>query len=122
MGKYDTINGRGGYEVTPHAAGATLTADDSGTFHTNAGASGAIVLALPAAVPGMRFGFYVAVAQELRIDPNGTETISLPSTGVPGAAGKYLTANAIGETVELVCVVAGTWGVFGFTGTWTAEA
>lgn len=122
MGKYDTINGRGGYEVFPHASGATLSADDSGTIHTNVGASAAIVLALPAAVPGMRFMFNVRVAQELRIDPNGSETINLPSTGVPGAAGKYLTADAVGESVNLVCVVAGNWAVFGHTGTWTAEA
>jgi hypothetical protein len=70
----------------------------------------------------MNAWFRVGAAQELRIDPDGTEVISLPSTGVPGAAGKYLTANADGETVQLVCTKAGQWNVFGFTGTWTAEA
>jgi hypothetical protein len=104
-----------------HTAGDTLTAAESGSVHTNAGASGAIVLALPAATVGLEFFFGVRAAQELRIDPNGSETISLPSDGIPGAAGKYLTANAIGETVHLVCVTAGTWAVMGFTGTWTAE-
>lgn len=73
-------------------------------------------------MPGLHYYFRVSVAQELRIDPNGSETISLPSTGVPGAAGKYLTADAIGETVRLVCAVTGSWSVFGHTGTWTAEA
>jgi hypothetical protein len=48
--------------------------------------------------------------------------IALPSTGVAGAAGKYLTANADGESVHLMCTKAGTWTAFGFTGTWTAEA
>jgi hypothetical protein len=71
---------------------------------------------------GLKYRFRVGAAEELRIDPNGTETISLPSTGVPGAAGKYLVADAIGETVDVECVVAGTWSVFGFTGTWTAES
>ena len=108
--------------VVAKTADYTVTTGDSGKTLTSKGAAGTITMALPAAVVGLNYRFYVGAAQELRIDPNGTETISLPSTGVAGAAGKYLTANAIGETVELQCCEAGTWAVFGFTGTWTAEA
>lgn len=69
----------------------------------------------------MHVGFLVGAAQELRIDPAGTETIALPSTGVAGAAGKYLTANAAGETVHLACLADGAWSVVAFTGTWAHE-
>lgn len=108
--------------VEAHTADDTLTVAESGSTHTTYGASGTVVLTLPAATVGLEYWFVVGAAQELRIDPNGTQTISLPSTGVAGAAGKYLTANAAGESVHLRCVSAGTWAVFGFTGTWTAEA
>lgn len=108
-------------DVEAHTANDTLTAAESGTTHTNTGATGTITLTLPAATVGLRYTFAVGAAQELRIDPNGTETISLPSTGVAGAAGKYLVADAVGENVELACFVAGTWGVKSYTGTWTAE-
>lgn len=117
-----TLNGQNDFNVTAHTASYALTANDSGTVHTNNGASGAVTCSLPAATVGLRFIFTVEAAQEHRIDPNGTETISLPSSGVPGAAGKYLTADAIGESVELFCSKAGSWRVRGFTGTWTAEA
>ncbi len=98
----------------------TVTAAESGRTFTNTGAAGAVTFALPAAVAGLRYRFRVGVAQQLRIDPNGTETISLPSTGAPSAAGAYIVADAIGETVDIQCVEAGSWSVFGFTGTWTA--
>jgi hypothetical protein len=117
-----TLNGRAIGSVEAHTADDTLTTAENGTFHTNAGASGTITLALPASTAGMRFIFGVRAAQQLRIDPNGTETISLPSSGVPGAAGKYLVADAVGETVDLFCFAAGSWAVLGYTGTWTAEA
>jgi len=100
----------------------TITAAESGKTFDTTGAAGAVVGSLPAATPGLNYYFRVGAAQEHRIDPNGSETISLPSTGVAGAAGKYLTADAAGETVHLRCVKAGTWSVFGHTGTWTAEA
>jgi len=100
----------------------TVLATESGDVFDTTGAAGTVVFTMPAAVPGLKYRFHVGVAQELRIDPDGTETVSLPSTGVPGAAGKYLTANAIGETVVLECVVAGNWACMGYTGTWTAEA
>lgn len=108
--------------VEAHTADDTLTVAESGSVHTTVGAAGTVVLTLPPAVVGLEYLFRVGAAQELRLDPDGTEVISLPSTGVPGAAGKYLTANADGETVHLVCTKAGQWNVMGYTGTWTAEA
>jgi hypothetical protein len=117
-----TLNGRALLDVEAHTANDTLTTNESGTWHTNTGAAGAITFTLPAATVGLRYGFACGAAQQLRIDPNGTETISLPSTGVPGAAGKYLVADAIGENVELACLIAGNWSVLNYTGTWTAEA
>ena len=98
----------------------TVTVGDSGKTFTNTGAAGAVTFAMPASVAGLKYRFRVGVAQQLRIDPNGTETISLPSTGAPSAAGAYIVADAIGETVDIQCVEAGSWSVFGFTGTWTA--
>jgi len=91
-------------------------------YVSNLGAGAAATFTLPAAEPGLRVTAVVEVAQELRLDPDGTETIALPSTGVQGAAGKYLTANALAETVELVCLTVGTWDAVNFQGTWTAEA
>jgi hypothetical protein len=102
-----TVAGQHLINVEAHTASDTLTTTENGTAHTNTGAAGAITLSLPAATPGL---------------PNGSETISLPSNGVPGAAGKYLVADAVGETVHLVCLKAGSWSVIGHTGTWSAEA
>lgn len=105
-----------------HTADDTLTAAESGTMHTTVGATGAVTFTLPAAAVGLEYFFKVGAAEELRIDPDGTETIALPSTGVQGAAGKYLTADAAGETVHIICDTAGEWSVYGFTGTWAAES
>ena len=117
-----TLNGRAVMAAEAKTANYTATTSDTGKIFTNTGASGAVTITLPAATVGLNYRFAVGAAQQLRIDPNGTETISLPSTGVPGAAGKYLVADAVGETVHLVCAIAGNWAVFGYTGTWTAEA
>lgn len=108
--------------VEAHTASDTLATTESGSVHTTAGASDTVTFSMPAAALGLEFFFKVGAAKELRIDPNGTDTIALPSTGVQGAAGKYLTANAAGETVHLICDVVGSWSVYGFTGTWTAQS
>ncbi len=102
-------------------AGATLTTGFSGGVISNAGASGTVTMVLPAATVGLNYTFLVEAVQELRIDPNTTQTIALPSTGVQGGAGKYIVADAVGEYVRLVCLTAGTWSVLGYSGTWTAE-
>jgi hypothetical protein len=106
--------------VEAHTADDTLTVEESGSVHTTVGASGTVVFTLPAAVVGLEYFFRVGAAQELRIDPNTTQTIALPSTGVQSAAGAYITANADGETVHILCTKVGEWSVMGYTGTWTA--
>jgi hypothetical protein len=110
--------------ITVSAVDATVSAlqANAGIIVSNAGAAAAATFALPAATVGMRVTAVVEAAQELRLDPNGVETIALPSSGVQGAAGKWLVADAVGENVQLVCLTAGTWDCINFTGTWTAQA
>jgi hypothetical protein len=115
-----TLSGRGLRTVVAKTANYTVTANDCGTTFTNAAAAAEVVFALPAAAVGLWYKFKVKADFELRIDPNGTETIALPSTGVQQAAGAYLTANLGGEGCEIECVVAGAWEVNSYTGTWTA--
>jgi hypothetical protein len=115
-----TLNGRELRTVEAKTADYTVTANDIGKTFTNEGAGGAITFALPAATVGLWYRFNVKAAQELRIDPNGTETIALPSSGAQQAAGAYLTANADGESIEIMCVKAGVWESRYYTGTWTA--
>ncbi|WP_417392031.1 DUF2190 family protein [Gimesia sp.] len=99
----------------------TLTAADSGKTISSVGAAAAVAATLPAAVPGLEFDFYVGAVQELRPTPAGTDVIGLPSTGAAGAAGAYISANAVGETVRLKCMVAGVWSPLGYSGTWTVQ-
>lgn len=109
-------------KVTVDADGmAGITEAYSGGVFTNEGATGAAVFALGASAVGVELTFFVMAAQELRIDPSGSETIALPSSGAQGAAGKYLTADAVGEWVRLLCVKAGQWQVTGYLGTWAHE-
>jgi hypothetical protein len=117
-----TLNGRALRSVAAKTANYTVvTPTDNGMTFTNEGASGAITFALPAATVGQWYRFVVKVAQELRIDPNGSETISLP-TGVQQAAGKYIGADAVGERISVECVKAGIWETSEAVGTWTAES
>ncbi len=123
MGNSYTNAGKGIIDVEAKTAAYTVVAEsDQGKCFNTVGAAGAITFSLPAATVGQRYKFLVGAVQELRIDPNGTETIALPSSGVQGAAGKYLTADAVGEGVEIECCIAGQWQVWAFTGTWTAQA
>lgn len=116
-----TLNGMGLRTVAAKTADYTVVADtDNGKTFTNEGAAAAVTFALPAATVGQWYRFKVKEAYELRIDPNGTETIALPSSGTQQSAGAYLTANADGEGVEVECVKAGEWEANSYTGTWTA--
>lgn len=115
-----TLNGRGTRAVEVKTADYTIVAGtDNGKTFTNEGAGAAVTFALPAATVGQWYRFVAKAAQEIRIDPNGTETIALAS-GVQQAAGAYITFDAIGERVSIECVKAGCWETSEAVGTITA--
>lgn len=116
-----TLATRGVLTAEDHTASDTLTTTENGTIHTTVGATGTVVLTLPAATPGLHYYFYVGAAFALQIEPASGETISLPSTGVPESADDYISADAVGESVHLMCCKAGTWAVMGYTGTWSGQ-
>lgn len=101
--------------------GGAINAAMAGAIVDNTPSGSAAVFNLPAALVGMEFYFYVLAAFALRINPDGTETIGLPSSGAQQAAGKYIEADAAGEYVHIMCVKAGQWETLDYRGTWTVE-
>jgi len=113
--------GAGGIKKTieAHTGDDTLTAAESGSVHTNLGATGTVTLTLPASAPaGTVFTFAVQAAQQLRIEP-GAATIRDDSGQT---AGKYKAADAIGECISIVADSNGDWVTIAKNGTWTEEA
>jgi len=112
--------GAGGVKkiIEEHTSDDTLTTAESGSVHTNLGASGTITLTLPASAPaGTVFAFVVQAVQELRVDP-GSATIRDDSGQT---ADKYKSADAIGECITLVADSNGDWVTTAKNGTWTEE-
>jgi hypothetical protein len=105
--------------VEAHTSDDTLAAAESGSVHSNLGATGVVTLTLPASVPaGTVFTFAVQAAQEMRIDP-GTAAIRDDSGQT---AGKYKSADGIGECLSLVADSNGDWVTIAKSGTWTEQA
>ena len=115
-----------GFEVLKTAAFTTINPDPEqcsrGLIVSNLGAGAANTVNLPAAKPGMMVIAVVEAAHELRLDPKGSETIALPSNGQQQTAGKYVTADEVGENATFVCITAGTWSCTNYAGTWTVQS
>lgn len=113
--------GAGGLRRTikAHTSDDTLTVVESGSVHTNLGATATVTLTLPALpLAGTVFSFAVQAAQDLRIDP-GTATIQDDSGQT---ADKYKSANAIGACLSLIADANGDWATIAKNGTWIEEA
>jgi hypothetical protein len=111
--------GVGNKTIEAHTSGDTLTEAESGSVHTNLGATGTITLTLPAsATAGTVFTFAVQAAQQLRVDP-GAATIR---DNCGQTADKYKWADAIGECLTLVADANGDWVTIAKNGTWSEEA
>lgn len=92
----------------------------AGITVNNTGAGGAIEFDLPAATVGMKVRANVVVAQNLALDPDGTEHIFNGALADIGAGTPCL-ANAVGESATFECLVAGRWNVTSSVGTWDAD-
>ena len=105
--------------IEAHTADDTLTVAESGSVHSNLGASATVTLTLPtSAPPGTTFSFAVQAAQQLRIDP-GTAAIRDDSGQT---ADKYKSANTIGASLTVIAESAGNWATIAKNGTWTEES
>lgn len=114
-------HGAGGVRmaIEAHTASDALQAYESGSVHTNRGATGVVTLTLPAAAPaGTQFTFAVQAACELRVDP-AAAAIRDDSGQTPD---KYKSSSAIGAALTLVADANGDWVVIAEHGTWTQEA
>ena len=97
----------------------TATTAENGTLFHNTGASGTVVISLPAATVGLRYRGHVRAAFALRFDPNGSEIIANATAGsADGTAGQYTGSSTVGASIELVCLTAGRWEVQSVKGTW----
>jgi hypothetical protein len=105
-------------KIEGHTSNDTLGASESGSVHSNLGATGVVTLTLPSsASAGTVFTFAVQAAQELRVEP-GTKAIRDSSGQAPD---KYKWANAIGACLKLVADSNSNWATIGKSGTWNEE-
>ena len=112
-------SGGGSVTIEAHTGDDTFTEDESGSVHSNLGATGIVTLTLPAsATAGTQFTFAVQATQQLRIDP-GTATIR---DNCGQTADKYKWADAVGESLTLVADSNGDWVTVAKNGTWSEEA
>ena len=102
--------------VVTESADFTILSEQNGTAFSNEGSSGIITGTLPVAAVGLEYVFVRnETGNDLRVDPNGTETIR------GGGAGKYLELNADGESATLKCFKLLEWEVIASNGTLSFE-
>jgi len=104
--------------IEAHTSDDTLTVSESGSVHTNLGATGTVKLTLPASAgAGTVLTFVVQAAQQLRVDP-GSAAIRDDSGQT---ADKYKYANTIGACLTLIADSNSNWATIAKYGTWTQE-
>lgn len=97
--------------IEHHAASFALTWLQSGSLHSNLGASGAIVATLPQSPPkGTTFRFACMADQEIRIAPGAAGGVYVK--GVKNADNKYISVTDIGDFVNIVADGNGDWLAF----------
>jgi hypothetical protein len=99
-----------------HTVSAGLTSSDSGVTHTNGGASGTVVITLPAGVVGEPFDFHVRAAQTLEILAPASTTIRV-GTKISSAAGN-ITSNTPGSHLRLRAYSATEYEAEAVVGVW----
>jgi deoxyribodipyrimidine photolyase-like uncharacterized protein len=107
---------------TAYTADATIGAMNAVHLLTNAGATAAVELTLRPAKVNDWFIATVKAAYEFKINPNGSEKITSADGATLSGAGKYISADAVGETIEAHCFADGEWTITNSRGTWTVES
>jgi hypothetical protein len=99
-------------------ANLTVPVKACGTMYNNIGATGAVTFSLPAAAPGLWYGFTVDAAQTVEVVGNGTDQIAI---GASNSSSENVTASAAFATLVIYSYKAGQWVAVSSTGTWTVH-
>ena len=106
------------YVKTKTAAYTLLpNTEDFGATFSNLGASGAVVLTLPIAAPGLMFDMKLEVAQNFSFTADSTSHF-VDYWGTDTAAAASLTSGRIGNSITIFCDVALEWRVSMSAGEW----
>ncbi len=98
----------GAARINHHARDFSLTPADTGTVHTNRGATGIVTATLPAAAPdGTELRFVCMTAQPLRLVAESGGGIVIK--GVERPVKTYVSINEVGDFVHLVAAGRGEW-------------
>ena len=101
-----------------HTADDTLAEGESGSVHTNRGATATVTLTLPgSASAGTRFTFAVQESRRLQVDP-GTAAIRDDSGYT---ADKFIWADSVGECISMIADDNGDWVTISKNGIWNKE-
>ena len=96
-----------------------VTADQSGTFFTNIGATGVTAALLPPApspFQSLTYTFFVGAAQEFGVNAQAGMTIQYQ--GNVSASGGTFYTNTQGNLMQIVLISATKWVVSQITGVW----
>ena len=104
--------------IEVHTADDQLEHKESGSIHTNLGATGAVTIFMPTfALAGTRYTVSVQTAQQLNIDP--VSGVIVDDSGV--STSKYKYCSTVGAFMTVVSDGNGNWIVTGKSGTWQEE-
>lgn len=108
-----------GHTLTAKTSDYTVTSSDvnGNTTFTNTGAGGEVIFTLPAGSAGDKVRFMVTAAQQLRIQPDGSEIIRLFTQTT--TALNYIRTNTIGAMISLIFSNSNSeWIVHELAGVW----
>jgi len=97
------------YTVAPHLY-------ECGNF-SNLGASGEVIITLPAALPGRTHTLYVETAQLFAALPESGEYVAL-SSGALNTVNVRVRNNVVGCHATWECITKGVWSMKECVGTW----
>lgn len=120
IGNWQQVNMRP-WSYVNHTSSPTLSLTDldGSLIHTNTGAAGEVVFALPAGAANLLFRGYIGSAQNFKLTAEGSQIFRY--LGVTSAGGGYVQASAIGNYIEAkwtgvwVVSIYGKWSVDGST-------
>lgn len=105
--------------VSASPAGATITADQSGTWFTNEGADAEAEFTLPPAAAGLSFGFVVQDDDGLSITAGSGDTIRVADEASEAAG--FISNSAPGSSIRLLAINDTEWVAVSVTGAWAVD-